>query len=133
MILFVCYHGDVCERERELLLVSTALHKASLAGNKLPHGLETARGNHVEFKCKEEDFSVMSRHPQRGCVDGQYATASWQLDQTKHTCNLAGVAAWEGHAEIPSYDSVAHMWDLLYLCWSFSYSLLDAYMERMHA
>lgn len=73
-----------------------------LAGNKLPHGLEAARGNHVEFKCKKEDLSVMNRHPQRGCVDGQFATVSRELDQTKHTCNLAGVTAWKSHAEIPS-------------------------------
>lgn len=99
---FVCYHGNVCERKRELLLISTAQHKASIARNKLLHGLETTHGSRVIFKCKKKNSSVMNRHPQRGWVDGQFAKVIWELDQTKHTCNLAWMTAWKSHAEFPS-------------------------------
>ena len=99
---FVCYHGNVCERKRELLLVPTAQHKPSLTRNKLPCGLETAHGSHVKFKCKKNNSSVTNRHRWRGWVDGQFAKVSWELDQTKHKCNLAWMTAWKSHAEFTS-------------------------------
>lgn len=98
---FVCYHGNVCERRRELLLVS-AQHKASLAGNKLPHGLETAHGRHVKFKCKKKNLWAMNRHTWRGWADGQFAKFSWELDQTKLKCNLAWMTAWKSPTEFLS-------------------------------
>lgn len=125
MIFYLYAIMEMPVRGKENFCLSPQLcTKPSLAGNKLPRGLGTAHGNHVKFQGKKEDFSV-NRHPQRGCVDGQFAAVSWELDQTKHTWNLAGVAAWEGHAEIPSWGSAAHTRDLLYLCWSFPFSLLD--------
>lgn len=97
----LCVIMEMSVREKG---TSAHLHSSVESQPSWKHATSWARNSSwesCEIQMKKKDPSEKNKHPQIGWLDGQSEKVSWELDQTKHTCNLAWMTAWKGHTEFP--------------------------------